>query len=127
MDRPSVYRAGLLLALTAALTLSGCAKKESRRGKPITRKGVIKSVNLEKKYAKVEVHDRTGDKLEMDGSFTDETVVTIDGRPAKFEDVRPGDPVEVTVKLKGKGLDLDIIALRVDITRAATTSSAPAP
>ncbi len=126
MSRSSPARAALFFALAAALALTGCAKKESRRGKPITRKGVIKSVNLEKRYAKVEVHDRTGDKLEMDGSFTDETVVTIDGRPAKFEDVRPGDPVEVTVKLKGKGIDLDIIATRVDIIRAASTSSAPA-
>lgn len=118
-----------LLTMAIAITgigLIGCSRNEHRKRKPIVRKGVIKAVDLQKKYAKVEILDRTGDKLEMDGSFTDETVVIIDGRPARFEDVRPGDPVEVTVTLKGKGMEMEVIATRVDVFRTTATSSAQA-
>jgi hypothetical protein len=118
-------RAWLTYLLTAALLgggAGGCARKDRSR-KPHTRKGVIKAIDLEKQYARVEVHDRSGRKqIEMDGSFNDQTVVTIDGRPARFEDVRPGDAVEITVTISGKGLDAEFTATRVNVLRNAATA-----
>jgi len=109
-----------------SLGLPGCAKKDHRPRKPFVRKGTLKSVDLQKKYARIETIDRRGDKLEMDGSFTDQTIVTIDGRPARIDDVRPGDAVEITATLQGKGINAELIATRVDVSRASATSSAPA-
>lgn len=126
--RPPRVSDWLTYLLAAALlggTTGGCAKKDRAR-KPHTRKGVIKAIDLEKKYARVEVHDRSGRKqIEMDGSFTDQTVVTIDGRPARFEDVRPGDAVEITVTISGKGMDAEFTATRVNVLRSAAPAPAP--
>jgi hypothetical protein len=115
----------LALASSVMLPVSGCSKKD-RSSKPVTKEGTIKSIDKANRTAVVTIMDKLGQLQDMDGKFTHETVITINGKPAELGDIKPGDTADVTVVRKGEGLNVELIATRVAIKREGPGESKPA-
>ena len=108
-------------ALAVAL-VGGCSRTPEQR--TITKKGIIKSIDLKGRKAYIVTDNKLGDKLEIPGQFTDDTVVTINGKTAHLSDIHTGDNVEVTAYHKGKGSEMEFYATKVVVSRPATSQPA---
>jgi hypothetical protein len=79
----------------AALALPGCGEKKSER-KYNTIEGTALSIDPATGQVSMRwYHAKKQMWREVAGEVTDETEVLINGRAAKLEEVRPGDPVKV--------------------------------
>ena len=114
----------ILVLATAFLSVAGCSKKN--RNEPITKEGIIKSIDKAKRTATVIIRDKMGRPQELEGRFTEQTVVTINGKPGQLADIKPEDTAAITVERKGQDADVDYIALRVEVTRLGEGESKPA-
>lgn len=107
------------LALTAfvgcLLMMTGCSNKGGS-DKTYTRKGQVKSIDLANR--KVVLSFMKGSETrELKGSYTDETVVIVNGRNMSVKEIKEGDKVEVVGRKEGSGTDAQFIATRVTVTR----------
>jgi hypothetical protein len=112
----------VLLTCVAGLCAApaGCSKKD-RGSEEVSRDGVVKTIDFDAQTAMIIIDDDMGNKIEFEGRFTDETVVTINGQPAKLADVSEGDTIKATgrpvqtVDEDGEGEAW--VATRIDVTR----------
>lgn len=103
----------MLLALTIMPT--GCSSK-SNSDKTSSRKGEVKSIDLANRIV-VMTFMKGGEQREIPGTYTDETVVRINGRVMTVKDIKVGDKVEVVGRKEGSGTNQQLIATEVKVTR----------
>lgn len=101
--------------LACVFSLSGCSGKGSAE-KTYTRKGEVKSIDLNNRKVVLSFM-KGGSERELPGTYTDETVVIINGRNMTVKDIQEGDKVEVVGRKEGKGTDAVFIATRVTVSR----------
>lgn len=108
----------LQLLLLAVCLPNGCSDRSERHRRDYEVKGVAKKINLnDRVVSMLYVNDR-GEEIEVEGTFTDDTIVMINGRTQTMKDIRPGDKVRVRLYSEGKGGAKKYIATRVEITRS---------
>ncbi|MFQ5501658.1 MAG: hypothetical protein ACE5EQ_05080 [Phycisphaerae bacterium] len=122
--RSLVLPVPMILAGFCLLT-AGCS--DDNQGPKIRkREGVAKSIDVENRKVSMSFTDKRGETHVLEGTFTDETVVFINGRSQGIKDIRPGDKVLVYGYTEGKGTDRRLIATRVRVSRPAETDWKPA-
>lgn len=112
-------RFSIRLALTTFIVCFmlqiGCSSKGGSN-KTYTRKGEVKNVDLTNRKVVMKFMKGGQDK-ELSGTYTDETVVIINGRNMSIKDVKEGDKIEVVGRKEGTGTEAQFIATRVTVTR----------
>jgi hypothetical protein len=101
--------------------VSGCSEKDKGAKKIRTRDGIAKAINLQKRVVSMTVVDKTGKSRDVQGTFTDETSVWINGREMSVKDIKPNDKVKVSGYQETVGGEKRWVATRVEVTR--TTGS----
>jgi len=114
-----------MILIGCCLLSTGCS--DDNKGPKIRkREGVAKSIDVENRKVSMSFTDKRGETHTLEGTFTDETVVFINGRSQGIKDIRPGDKVLVYGYTDGEGTDRRLIATRVRISRPAETDWKPA-
>jgi Cu/Ag efflux protein CusF len=108
-------RMTLLAVVACCMLQTGCSSKGGS-SKTYTRKGEVKSVDLTNRVVTMKFM-KGGEDRELKGTYTDETVVYINGRAMTIKDVKEGDKVEVVGRKEGNGEEAQFIATRVTVTR----------
>ncbi len=99
------------------LVLPGCSDRSKATRKYDTIKGIAKDIDVEKRLVSMLWENDKGQQIPLDGSFTDETDVIINGRNQSIRDIRPGDAVQVTGYRERKGDNVKLVATKVVIER----------
>ncbi|HPF41653.1 MAG TPA: hypothetical protein P5081_19460 [Phycisphaerae bacterium] len=95
---------------------AGCSSKGGSSG-AATRKGVVKAIDLANRKVVMTTSKGDGTEFSLEGTYTDETVVRINGRVMTIKDIKVGDKVEVVGRKEGSGTNRQLIATEVKITR----------
>lgn len=115
----------------AALLLAGCRSESKKKPKPITAKGVAKLIDLPNNRVSMETtSERTGKKLDVEGSVSPDTEVWINGRKSALTDVAPGDQIEAECLRIDDGTNQKFVVSRINVTRPQgwrSTQATPAP
>ncbi|MCB9855903.1 MAG: hypothetical protein H6818_09480 [Phycisphaerales bacterium] len=110
----------LQIALASLLLLTfvqaGCSSKSSS-DKTSSRKGEVKSIDLANREVVMMFTKKDGTQTPLKGTYTDETVVRINGRVMTIKDIKVGDQVEVVGRKEGSGTNQQLIATEVKVTR----------
>jgi len=110
------YSLALAQLVAAALMSAGCSSDDDAP-KTYSRKGRVTSVNHAAREVSMMTKDKRGVETPLSGTYTDETVVIINGRNMTIKDIREGDTVEVVGRKEGEGTDQRLVATEVRITR----------
>lgn len=108
---PAVMAAGLLI------TLPSCSKDDDE---PEFRQleGTAEKLNLDTGQVALRFfHKKSGSEQIIEGIVNDQTEVLINGRVAELKDIRLKERVKVTGYRKGKGSDVQMVAVKVEIER----------
>lgn len=97
--------------------IAGCSSKSSQQRKIRKKEGIAQKIDVENRMVSMIWTDDKGEDHPIDGTFTDDTVVEINGRSQEIKDIRPGDKVVVYGYSEGKGDEKKLIATRVVVTR----------
>ncbi len=108
---------GSLLLSTLCLA-DGCSDRSADKRKIRKKEGIAQLIDVDRRTVSMVVTDKKGADLEVTGTFTDETEVTINGRSQKIEDIRTGDKVEVYGYQEGHGTEKKLVATKVIVLRA---------
>ncbi|MCG3138666.1 MAG: hypothetical protein HJJLKODD_02534 [Phycisphaerae bacterium] len=85
--------------------------------------GTIKAIDITLRQATLEfTHPKNGTRQILSGEAAPDCVILIDNQPAEFSDLRVGDVAQVEGNIH---MGPKLIATRVQVQRASTTSSAP--
>ncbi len=103
--------------LIAPLLVAGCSDRSKATRKYDTIKGIAKDIDVERRLVSMLWENDKGQQMPLDGTFTDETEVIINGRNQSIGDIRPGDAVQVTGYRERKGDNVKLVATRVIIER----------
>jgi len=109
-----------LLVTGFILTLvmqTGCSERGSRKPKIRKKEGIAKKVDIDNRIVSMVIRDKTGNELEVPGTFRDDTSVIINGRAQSIGDIREGDKVVVEGYREGDGLNQKWIATKVTVDR----------
>lgn len=129
MNSKSMRWASVAAVFLTALAFSGCGEEKPTR-KYRTLEGIAESIDAAGGQVAMRwYHVKSQQWRVIKGQVTDETEVLVNGRSAKLEDVRSGDPVKVVGYQEGKGLNVRLVATKVLVTREdlTTTPSPDAP
>lgn len=108
---PALLTAGLFI------TLPGCSKDDDE---PEFRQleGTAEKLDLGTGQVALRFfHQKSGTEQVIEGIVNDQTEVLINGRVAKLKDIRLKERVKVTGYRKGKGDDVQMVAVKVEIER----------
>ena len=116
MLKLSIRRMALATLLIAVFAQTGCSSK-GKAGKTSTRKGEVKSIDLANRKVVMATTKKDGTSFSLEGTYTNETVVRINGRVMSMKDIKVGDKVEVVGRREGSGTNQQLIATEVKVTR----------
>lgn len=103
--------------------VTGC-RDDEKKIKSI--RGTTRSVNPETRAVSMDFVKKDGSKLVLDGKLLEDTKIFINGRPAKMEDVRIDEDVDVKFYTAGKGPMKEFVITEVRIQREETVRLKPA-
>lgn len=106
----------LAILLLATPFGGGCASDDDAP-KTYSRKGRVTSVDLASRRVTIMTKDKTGVEKPFSGTYTDETIVIINGRNMTIKDIKEGDTVEVVARKEGEDTNQRFVATEVRITR----------
>ena len=109
-----------VLILTAMLA-GGCTDKSHKGPKSKTIAGIASKVDLTNNRVSMTFKDEKGMERTLEGTIREDTVVEINGRVQKLEDIHEGDKVEVSGFREGKGDALKLVATKIVATRPQTS------
>ncbi len=121
---PTARRLALLAILFAGgvfVVQPGCSDESNDAPKIRSRKGTVKAIDLANRIVAMVSTDNSGNDITLEGTYTPETVIEINGRRADPKDVRVGDKVEVWGRKEGDGAEAKLVATKVVVSRAAST------
>ena len=105
-----------VVLLTAALLLTaGCGKDRSEH-KYAIREGTALEIDAEGNVSMEFVNDK-GIRMTGTGKVAADAEIWINGRQAAVSDVRPGDPIKVTLRIEGKKMNKTFIATKIEVER----------
>ena len=110
----SVLRPACCALLLCGTMLAGCST-DGGKPKVHRREGWAESIDTKTKTVSMKMRLKNGEEKDITGTYTDETVVVINGRNMGIKDIKPGDPIEV-FGIRSKGGD-SLIATKVIVTR----------
>lgn len=116
----------LLAPLLLSFGPTGGCSDENQGRKILKREGVAEEIDVAHRKVSMTFVDKRGESHTLTGTFTDETVVFINGRTQGIKDIRPGDKVLVYGYSEGKGINRRLIATRVEVNRPAAGDWKPA-
>lgn len=102
------------LVVLGTFTLIGGCSGDGGKPKTHFRKGIAESVDVNTRTVSMLTEDKRGKETSLTGTYTDETVVQINGRNMSIKDIKPGDPIEVHGYQKDGG---QLVATKVIVTR----------
>lgn len=97
---------------------SGCSDRGEKGRKIRKVEGVAKKIDLKNNFVSMSFRDQKGADRILEGTVRNDTEVLINGRAARLEDVREGDKAVVYGYKEGEGLSQQLIATKIEITRA---------
>lgn len=95
----------------------GCSSERGRKKKIRKVQGVAKLVDVENRVVSMTFTDDKDNERELVGTFTDETIVLINGRAHDLKDIHPGDKVLVYGYRVGDGPEPMLVATKVVVDR----------
>lgn len=110
-------RAVVAAVVVLATGLAGCSEGGKKRQNVQRLEGVARVIDLEKNFVSMTVKDDKGNEHIVEGTIREDTVVSINGRSHKLEDIRPGDTVRVYGYREGEGDLTKLVATRVEVDR----------
>jgi hypothetical protein len=107
----------VVLTAIVALVQSGCTDRKAGERKIKTKEGVADKIDLANNSVSMKVSDGKGSEITLEGQVREDTIVRINGREAKLDQVRPGDKVKVSGYREGEGGEAKLIATLVEVNR----------
>jgi len=113
--RIDVRTLGVALLLTG-MTMAGCSN-DGGKPKVHRREGWAESIDTKSKVVSMKMRLKDGTEKVIEGTYTDETVVEINGRNMTVKDIKPGDPIVVFGVRSKDGGGTSLVATKVIVDR----------
>ncbi len=102
--------------LLSGMMLAGCSN-DGGKPKVHRREGWAESIDTKSKVVSMKMRLKDGSEKTITGTYTDETVVEINGRNMTIKDIKPGDPIVVFGVRSKDGGEMSLVATKVIVER----------